>query len=124
MGWVFWDKGQNLTMSDGELIYTSFDRALRRNIMNRCKIPENGGYLHPTQKPVALYRWLLQNYAKPDDLILDTHVGSASSLIACEIEGFKYVGFEKDEDYYHDSLERLQKALSAKDPDILLKAIK
>ena len=64
--------------------------------------------IHPTQKPVALYRWLLQRYAKEGDLILDTHVGSASSLIACEDLGFKYVGFELDETYYKESKERLE----------------
>ena len=84
MGWIFWDKGQELTMSDGELAYTSFERALRKKVINRCKIGEHGGLLHPTQKPVKLYEWLLTNYAKPNDLILDTHCGSASSLIACE----------------------------------------
>ena len=62
---------------------------------------------HPTQKPVALYKWLLTNYAKPGDLILDTHVGSASSLIACEDMGFKYIGFEIDKDYFQQSQERL-----------------
>ncbi len=66
--------------------------------------------IHPTQKPVALYRWLLQNYAKQGDKILDTHVGSASSLIAFEKEGFDYVGFELDEDYYRDATKRLKQA--------------
>lgn len=64
---------------------------------------------HPTQKPVALYKWLLNNYAKEGDIILDTHVGSASSLIACEELGFDYVGFEIDKEYYQKSKERLDK---------------
>lgn len=62
---------------------------------------------HPTQKPVALYRWLLMNYATPGDLILDTHVGSASSLIACEELGFDYVGFEINTEYYNLAVERI-----------------
>lgn len=62
---------------------------------------------HPTQKPVALYKWILHNYANKGDLILDTHVGSASSLIACEEMGFDYVGFEIDETYYKLASERL-----------------
>ena len=62
---------------------------------------------HPTQKPVALYKWILDNYAKPGDKILDTHVGSASSLIACEDLGFKYVGFEIDAEYYKLGTERI-----------------
>ena len=64
--------------------------------------------IHPTQKPVALYKWLLTNYAKPGDKILDTHVGSASSLIACYDMGFDAVGFELDEDYYNESKQRLE----------------
>lgn len=62
---------------------------------------------HPTQKPVALYKWLLANYAKRGDIILDTHVGSASSLIACEDMGFDYVGFEIDKEYYNKGVQRL-----------------
>ena len=64
--------------------------------------------IHPTQKPIALYTWLLNTYAKPGDKILDTHVGSASSLIACEELGFKYVGFEIDEIYFKIGMERLE----------------
>ena len=63
--------------------------------------------VHPTQKPVALYRWLLNNYAKPGDKILDTHVGSGSSLVACHEMGFEYVGFEIDCEYYRKARERL-----------------
>lgn len=64
--------------------------------------------IHPTQKPVRLYEWLLDHYAKDGNLILDTHVGSASSLIACERKGFKYVGFEIDEDYHRLASNRLE----------------
>ena len=66
--------------------------------------------IHPTQKPVALYKWLLTKYAKPADIILDTHVGSASSLIACRETGHKYVGFEIDPDYYAMAKKRLDVA--------------
>ena len=80
--------------------------------------------IHPTQKPVALYKWLLMNYAKPGDKILDTHVGSASSLIACHDMGFDAVGFELDADYYNASKERLrsfmaQPRLDRAEPDSL-----
>jgi site-specific DNA-methyltransferase (adenine-specific) len=67
--------------------------------------------IHPTQKPVALYKWLLKNYAKPGDTILDTHVGSASSLIACLDMGFKFIGYEKDPQCYKDSNKRMQQHL-------------
>lgn len=63
--------------------------------------------IHPTQKPIALYKWLLTKYAKEGDKILDTHVGSASSLIACEDMGFDYVGYELDPDYYKAAVKRL-----------------
>ena len=68
--------------------------------------------LHPTQKPVELYKWLLHNYAKKGDLILDTHVGSASSLIACYDMGFDAVGFELDKDYYEASKKRLEEFMA------------
>ena len=64
--------------------------------------------IHPTQKPVALYKWLLMNYAKQGDKILDTHVGSASSLIACYDMGFDYVGFELDEEYWKAAQKRIE----------------
>jgi site-specific DNA-methyltransferase (adenine-specific) len=65
------------------------------------------GKIHPTQKPIKLYEWLLLNYAKKGDKILDTHVGSASSLMACYNLGFDYVGFEIDKDYYEAASKRL-----------------
>ena len=110
-GWIFWDKHQPApSFSAGELAWTSFDVPLKK-----LDLPYYGPHgrdtirIHPTQKPVALYKWLLKNYAKPGDIILDTHVGSASSLIACEIEGFDYVGFEIDEDYYRAACERIER---------------
>jgi site-specific DNA-methyltransferase (adenine-specific) len=68
--------------------------------------------IHPTQKPIALYEWLLNHYAKQGDLILDTHVGSASSLIACYNLNFRYIGFELDKDYYNSSKHRLDVAMN------------
>lgn len=68
-----------------------------------------GDRFHPTQKPIALYEWILNRYAKPGDKIIDTHVGSASSLIACTQLGFDYVGFEIDEYYYKQAKERLER---------------
>ena len=113
--WIVWDKenGDN-DFADCELAWTSFKSAVRRfksrwagMLQGNMKNKEHR--IHPTQKPVALYKWLLKNYAKPGDKILDTHVGSASSLIACYDLGFDAVGFELDPDYYQASLERLQK---------------
>jgi len=63
---------------------------------------------HPTQKPIELYEWILNRYSKQDDIILDTHVGSASSLIACHRTKHKFVGFELDPLYYKEANERLE----------------
>jgi site-specific DNA-methyltransferase (adenine-specific) len=71
---------------------------------------KDGGGIHPTEKPVALYKWTLRQYAKAGDLILDTHVGSASSLIACTELGYDYVGFEIDKEYYEMAKSRLGRA--------------
>lgn len=108
MGWIFWDKGQDLTMSDGELAFTSFDKALRRYVINRCHIGERGGLLHPTQKPLRLYNRLLRDYATQGDKILDTHLGSGSSAIAAHNMGFDFVGCELDKDYYDAACKRFK----------------
>lgn len=80
MGWIVWNKMQrDFSLADGELAWTSFDKAMRIFDMSRgealAKNNETGGRFHPTQKPVKLYEWILQNYASEGDLILDTHVG-------------------------------------------------
>ena len=86
-----------------EMAWTSFDRNAKIYKFN----PHDPNRIHPTQKPVALYEWLLNLFATPGDVILDTHVGSASSLIACHNMGFNFVGFELDPDYYFAAKERL-----------------
>lgn len=116
-GWILWDKkcknDWDDNFSDGEMAWTSFDiplkifRHLWMGALRKIEFDEDTR-IHPTQKPIALYKWLLTKYAKEDDLILDTHVGSASSLIACEDMGFNYVGFEIDKDYYDAAQKRLK----------------
>ena len=108
-GWVFWFKGQNgLTMSDGEIAYTSFQKPTRQVKINRVDLLIDGT-IHPTQKPLRLYNWLLDNYANKDDKILDTHLGSGSSAIAAFYYGCReFVGMEIDEDYYNDSIKRIK----------------
>jgi site-specific DNA-methyltransferase (adenine-specific) len=105
---IFWDKTiHGNSYADGELAWTSFDmpaRCYKENI----SIITSEGRIHPTQKSTRLYKWLLTNYAKPGDKILDTHVGSASSLIACHNYGFEYIGFEIDPDYYKAAKERIE----------------
>ena len=108
MGWVFWDKGQDLSMSDGELAFTSFDIALRRKIINRGILMVEGGTIHPTQKPIALYKWLLEKYAKEGDKILDTHLGSGSIAIACHDYDFELTACELDKEYFDKAIERIK----------------
>jgi site-specific DNA-methyltransferase (adenine-specific) len=112
-GWIFWDKGQrNFTLADGELAWTSFKKPLRVANYSRGKLNSERVF-HPTEKPIALYEWILSKYAKPGDLILDTHVGSASSLIAYEGMGFDYIGFEIDPDYYAAAKNRMSKGIQS-----------
>jgi site-specific DNA-methyltransferase (adenine-specific) len=107
MGWIFWDKGQRICNSDGELAFSSFDRALRCVVKNRVALLIEGT-IHPTQKPVYLYRWLLTHYANNGDKILDTHLGSGSIAIACHDMKFDLTGFELDKDYYEAAMKRLK----------------
>ncbi len=93
-------------MSDCEMAWTSFDDVTRQIEINRVALL-NDKTFHPTQKPVALYKWLLKNYAKPEMKILDTHGGSFSSAIACYDFGtVEYVGCELDKDYYDAAVKR------------------
>ncbi|MCP4355242.1 MAG: site-specific DNA-methyltransferase [Proteobacteria bacterium] len=112
-GWIFWYKGQQgLTMSDGEIAYSSFNKVTRMININRGFISENGLLvkvsIHPTQKPVKLYEWTLLNYAKKGDKILDTHRGSASLDIACHNLGFDLWTCEIDKEYFDDGNKRLK----------------
>ena len=108
MGWIFWDKGQRICNSDGELAYSSFQRALRVVEMNRVELLKEGT-IHPTQKPVKLYNWLLQNYAKPGWRVLDTHLGSGSHAIAAHYFGAHLVACEIDPDYYKKAVARIKR---------------
>lgn len=94
-------------MAMAEYAWTSFNGNAK--VFDYSAVGQTGRF-HPTQKPPALYKWILNNYATPGDKILDTHVGSASSLVACRELGFKYVGFEIDEDYYALAKKRLDAA--------------
>ncbi|MBR3243019.1 MAG: site-specific DNA-methyltransferase [Parasporobacterium sp.] len=113
--WIVWDKkkAEGIKFADCELAWTSFDRAarifrFRWNGFLQEDMKHKEKKIHPTQKPVALYKWILGNFAVGSDRILDTHVGSGSSLIACHQMGNPYVGFEINEDYYNKAKERIQ----------------
>ena len=113
---IVWDKRRRgLHFADCEIAWTDIKQPCRIyefkwNGMLQEDMKNKEFRIHPTQKPVQLYKWLIQNYAKEGDIILDTHVGSASSLIACRETGHKYVGFEIDPDYYKLAKERLDEA--------------
>ena len=110
--WVIWDKINGKTdFADCELAWTSFKTAVRQfrfqwQGMLQGDMKNKEHRIHPTQKPVQLYKWLLKNYAKEGDRILDTHLGSGSSAIAAHYGGFDFVGCELDEDYYKAACKR------------------
>lgn len=105
--WIIWDKKRlvNKTfMSEAELAWTSFKVPMRfyRQQWDGAKKGQDTGMkkIHPHQKPITLYNWLLKNYASPGQKILDTHLGSGSSAIAAHYGGFDFVGCELDKDYF------------------------
>jgi len=104
--WIVWDKlfSEDVSFASCELAWTSFDSVVKR--FSYSSIRNNG--IHPTQKPVKLYEWLLKNYAKQGDKILDTHLGSGSIAIACYNLDFDLTGFEIDKDYYNGAVNRLE----------------
>jgi site-specific DNA-methyltransferase (adenine-specific) len=118
--WLIWDKHTTGGFADCELAYTSFETAARK-----FSYPWNGmiqGFagnksknelrIHPCQKPVRLYQWILNNYAESGQRILDTHLGSGSSAIAAHYAGLKFVGCEIDEVYYNDAVARFHQETS------------
>ena len=114
--WLCWDKDKppGIGYADFELVWTSFDRGAKIfhytwNGFQQGDMKNKEHKIHPTQKPVALYTWILWNFAKPGDRILDTHVGSGSSIIACKKLGFRVVGFEIDKTYYELAKERIER---------------
>ena len=123
--WIVWNKLQVLeTRSDGELAWTSFKRPLKivPLLQDGFKRGQNVGYnqpviynvpfsgkqtIHPTQKPIVLYKWILDKYAKENDKILDTHLGSGSIAIACHDYGFDLTACELDTEYYDAAMKRI-----------------
>lgn len=112
--WIFWDKKGDIAFqnpfADGELIYTSFKKPVKKIVFRQQGFitDSKDKRFHPTQKPVALYEWILTKFAADGDKILDTHVGSASSLIACRNTGHDFIGFELSKHYYKVSKERYE----------------
>lgn len=115
---LFWYKRNPMeNYSDGELAWTSFDFVARCIPIDHfgAHTGDSGYIIHPTQKPVALYKWLLSKYAKPGDKILDTHGGSGSICIACHDLGFDLTWMELDKDYFDSAVQRYKKHASQGD---------
>ena len=106
--WIVWDKlfSEDVSFASCELAWGSFGSVVKR--FSHSSIRDDA--IHPTQKPVKLYEWLLTNYAKQGDRILDTHLGSGSSAIAAHNLGFDFVGMELDRDYYEAAVKRFNQA--------------
>lgn len=106
--WIFWNKVKFVdNYADGELAWTSFDANTKKvEIQHHGFLTKDGTSIHPTQKPVMLYEWIYQKFAKTGDLILDTHCGSQSSRIAADKAGLNFVGFEIDEEYFNAANKR------------------
>ena len=116
-GFIFWYKKNPVpNFADGELAYTSFNKVAKMyeykyygNIEGNTSASKK---YHPTQKPIKLYEWLLMNYAKENDKILDTHLGSGSIAIACHNLGFELTACELDTEYYQTSIKRIKDHIS------------
>ena len=109
-GWIYWNKnnGDNNNFSDGELAFSSKGIQVRHFKISAFHNLRGGkDRIHPTQKPVKLYEWLLMNYAKEGDKILDTHLGSGSIAIACHNLGYDLTACELDTEYYNSAMRRL-----------------
>ena len=119
MSWIVWDKMQhNFSFADGELAWNSFDNKLK--IFQYARGNESGFApkikagmkiglnIHPTQKPIALYKFCLENYANKGDKILDTHLGSGSIAIACHDYKFDLTACEIDTEYFNEATKRLK----------------
>ena len=112
-GWIVWDKqGEKMSSVNNELMWTSFDVSIKT--FTRCHgldkgfMNKEGKNIHPTQKPIALYRWVLENYTNENDLILDTHLGSGSIAIACHYMKRNLIGYEIDKEYYNAACKRFK----------------
>jgi site-specific DNA-methyltransferase (adenine-specific) len=112
-GAIIWYKKEHGPLSDAEIAFQSFSKIVsvyKHNWSGFVKESSDKDIIriHPNQKPIALYKWLLKNYAKPDFKIIDTHAGSCSSVIAFEDFGCQWIAFEIDKDYYQSALKRIE----------------
>ncbi len=110
--WLIWDKMQEFSGAVFEMAWTSFTSPAKAFRMSRVEAYTNQTKIHPTQKPTRLYDWILMHYAKEGDLILDTHAGSMSSVIACLKNGYNITAFEIDKEYFEKGKKRVEDFIS------------
>ena len=112
--WLVWDKMQRVDQADAELAWTSFNSSVRVFQFHCSKLQgfQNPSRFHPTEKPIALYDWIFDNYAKAGDKILDTHLGSGSSRIAANKAGLDFWGYELDGEYFAAQEKRFSQFIS------------
>ena len=113
--WIVWDKDNSGDFADAELAWTSFKSAVRIfkyrwNGMLQEDMAHKEIHVHPTQKPVPLFEWIIRNYAKEGDIICDPFFGSAACLVAAIRLGYQFIGFEKEKTYFDDARIRIKKA--------------
>jgi len=105
--WLVWDKGPTLKgrdFAEAELAWTSFDKVVRVFVVN----PNQHDRIHPTQKPLKLIKWCIENYMKTDGIIFDPFLGSFTTAVAAYHYGLPWIGCEKDDDYFRDGLKRYE----------------
>ena len=113
MGWLFWDKGQRISQSDGELAYTNMQKALRIFTLNRAALAQDGA-VHPTQKPLALMKWCIE-YADRHgsaQTILDPFMGSGTTGVAAIQLGRNFIGIEREPKYFDIACKRIEQAVA------------
>lgn len=118
-GRIIWDKNNSGQFNDCEIAYQNISKSIRIykctwNGMLQYNMKDKETRIHPTQKPIQLYKWLLMNYAKPGQKVLDTHLGSGSIIIAAEELGFDIVGCEINKDYYNAAVKRINLKIAQK----------
>ena len=106
--WISWYKMQEFSTNEFELAWTSFDGTCKQFNLSRVQAYAGSNKIHPTEKPIKLYKWLLENYTSEGDLILDTHLGSGSIAIACHQMKRKLIGYEIDAEYYQKACKRFE----------------
>jgi DNA modification methylase len=106
--WLFWDKGQRIDQADGELAWTSMGGAMRVYLLNRAAIAKDGA-VHPTQKPLALMKWCIEQAGNPET-ILDPFMGSGTTGVAAIQMGHKFIGIEREPKYFEIACERIENA--------------